>query len=87
MIRQYEGMLLTEGVTLEFTDEAIDEMARMCKEINDRSENIGARRLHTIMEYLLEEVSFNAPAMDGESVRVDKALVVERLSEFRPRSV
>jgi len=81
LIRQYEGMLLTEGVELTFADEAIDEMARVCKEINDKTENIGARRLHTIMEFLLEDISFNAPAMDGESLKVDKAMVVERLSE------
>ncbi len=80
LIRQYTGMLATEGVVLDVQDEAIDEMARICREINDETENIGARRLHTIMEYLLEDISFEAPDMQGETVVIDKAIVNERLT-------
>lgn len=80
LIRQYTGMLATEGVVLAVQDEAIDEMARICREINDETENIGARRLHTIMEYLLEDISFEAPDMQGETVVIDKAIVNERLT-------
>ncbi len=71
LIRQYQGMLETEGVALEFTDDAVDAIARMCQRVNSETENIGARRLHTIMENLLEDISFEAPARQGESLRID----------------
>jgi ATP-dependent HslUV protease ATP-binding subunit HslU len=82
LIKQYQALLETEGVTLEFTDDAIDRLAEICQMVNDESENIGARRLHTIMEYLLEEVSFDAPARAGETVHIDVAYVNERLEDI-----
>ena len=80
LIRQYESLLGTEGVELKITDEAIEEMARICQEVNDETENIGARRLHTIMEYLLEDISFNANDRAGQKVVIDAAKVRERLA-------
>jgi ATP-dependent HslUV protease ATP-binding subunit HslU len=79
LIRQYQGLLKADGVTIEFTEDAIDAMARICREVNDESENIGARRLHTIMEFLLEDVSFDAPELDGSKVVIDANRVNERL--------
>ena len=80
LIRQYQSLLATEGVELEISDEAIDEMARICCEVNDETENIGARRLHTIMEYLLEEISFEANDLAGEKISIGVEMVRERLS-------
>jgi len=80
LIRQYEAMLATEGVHLEFEDAAIEALAHFCEKVNEESENIGARRLHTIMEYLLEEVSFDAQDRTGQTVTVTPAMVEERLS-------
>ncbi len=80
LITQYISMLETEGVTLEFEDAAIDAIAEFCQRVNDESENIGARRLHTLMENLLEEISFEAPNRPGETIRVDVAMVNERLA-------
>jgi ATP-dependent HslUV protease ATP-binding subunit HslU len=75
LTKQYQALLSTEGVTLEFTAEAVNELARLAVEVNSRTENIGARRLATIMEKLLEEVSFEAPHMDGVQLVVDGAYV------------
>ncbi|HRZ17642.1 MAG TPA: AAA family ATPase, partial [Candidatus Hydrogenedentes bacterium] len=80
LIRQYEGMLATEGVALVFEDAAIDLMAEICAQVNQESENIGARRLHTIMEYLLEDLSFDAQKHAGATVTVTVDMVRERLS-------
>lgn len=80
LIRQYESMMATEGVDLEFTDEAIEELAKVCEDVNSQTENIGARRLHTILEFLLEDVSFNAPSMSGERMVVSVETVREKLS-------
>jgi len=82
LTRQYVALLATEGVTLEFTDDAILELARVAAEVNRRSENIGARRLHTVLERLLEEVSFEAPDMKHKEVRVDAAFVRTRLEDI-----
>jgi ATP-dependent HslUV protease ATP-binding subunit HslU len=82
LIKQYIAMLATEGVTLEITDTAIDAIARICQRVNDDTENIGARRLHTIMEYLLEDVSFDATQFAGQTVRIDAADVEERLANI-----
>jgi ATP-dependent HslUV protease ATP-binding subunit HslU len=79
LTRQYVALLATEDVTLEFTEDAIAEIARIAADVNERTENIGARRLHTVMERLLDETSFDAPEMGGRHVRVDGALVRERL--------
>jgi len=80
LIKQYQSMIATEGVTLEFDDEAIDAIANFCQRVNAESENIGARRLHTLLENLLEEVSFSASERQGDYVRVDAAMVEERLA-------
>ena len=81
LIRQYTELLATEGVTLEFSDDAIDRLSSIAAEVNSRTENIGARRLHTIMELLLEEVSFNAPELSGQTIPITAAYVNERLSD------
>lgn len=80
LIKQYQNMMATEGVTLEFEEEAIDAIAEYCQRVNDETENIGARRLHTLLENLLEEVSFSAPERPGDVLRVDAAMVRERLA-------
>jgi ATP-dependent HslUV protease ATP-binding subunit HslU len=80
LTKQYQALLATEGVTLEFAAEAVAELARLAVEVNSRSENIGARRLSTLMEKLLEEVSFEAPHMDGVRLTVDGAYVRRALA-------
>lgn len=80
LIRQYEAMMATEGVVIQFEDEAIEALAHFCEKVNEESENIGARRLHTIMEYLLEEISFDAQDRAGQTVTVTAAMVQERLA-------
>ncbi len=82
LIRQYRALLETEQLTLDFTEEAIDALADLAAEINSSVENIGARRLHTVMEKLLEEVSFTASDRGGETVVVDKEMVHERVAEL-----
>lgn len=82
LVTQYQELLRTEGVTLQFDEGAIQEIATLAEEVNERAENIGARRLHTIMEKLLEEVSFEAPDMRGITVTVTSQMVRERLSDI-----
>ena len=79
LIRQYTALLATESVTLTFREDSIAEIARIAAQVNERTENIGARRLHTVMERLLDEVSFDAPEMGGREVVIDAAYVRERL--------
>ena len=79
LIRQYVALLETEKIHLRFEDDAIEEIARISAEANEKMENIGARRLHTILEKLLDEISFTAPEMPGREVRIDAAYVNERL--------
>jgi ATP-dependent HslUV protease ATP-binding subunit HslU len=76
---QYAALLATEGVTLQFTDDAIETIARIAYEVNQTTENIGARRLTTVMERLIEEISFDADTRGGETITIDKAYVNERL--------
>ena len=80
LITQYKELLKTEGVTLDFTPEAIERLAELATEVNSRSENIGARRLHTIMELLLEEVSFHAPEISGQTIPITRDYVNEKLA-------
>ncbi|CTP85580.1 HslU--HslV peptidase ATPase subunit [Xanthomonas translucens pv. arrhenatheri] len=80
--KQYEALLLTEGVTLRFTDDAIDRLAEIAFLVNERQENIGARRLHTVLERLLDTLSFEAPDREGQSVVVDAAYVNTHLGEL-----
>ena len=81
LIKQDTALLATEGVQLTFTDDAVAEIARIAVDVNTRTENIGARRLHTIMERLLDELSFDAPDVAEKQVTVDAAFVQARLSE------
>ena len=82
LMRQYTALLDTEGVELRFDDEAVRAVAEMAAEINDATENIGARRLHTVMEKLLEEISFDAPDHAGELVAISGSDVRDRLAEL-----
>ncbi|MCK6511349.1 ATP-dependent protease ATPase subunit HslU [Myxococcota bacterium] len=80
LIKQYIALLKTEGLDVHFHDDAIDELARIGAEVNSRTENIGARRLHTIMERLLEDISFRAPEMDhSQTIHIDGKYVRDRL--------
>jgi ATP-dependent HslUV protease ATP-binding subunit HslU len=80
--RQYQALLGTEGITLEFTDEAIEVMADLAYQVNRSTQNIGARRLHTILERILEEISFDAPGREDRRVVVDADLVRRRLEDL-----
>ncbi|WP_245156393.1 ATP-dependent protease ATPase subunit HslU [Agrilutibacter solisilvae] len=82
LITQYVELLRTEGVTLGFQPEAIDRLAEIAAQVNDRQENIGARRLHTVLERLLDTLSFEAPDRDGDSVVIDRAYVDAQLDEL-----
>ncbi|HEY3489708.1 MAG TPA: ATP-dependent protease ATPase subunit HslU [Candidatus Deferrimicrobiaceae bacterium] len=82
LTRQYEAMLATEGVRLTFTPESIERIADMACEVNDRTENIGARRLHTIMEKLLEELLFSASEIKGQEIVIQRPYVDEKLSDI-----
>ncbi|MCR5764188.1 MAG: ATP-dependent protease ATPase subunit HslU [Treponema sp.] len=79
LIKQYEALLGTESVTLKFAEEAIDRMAFIAEDVNSHAENIGARRLHTILETVLEELSFSADKHAGETITIDEAYVNEKL--------
>ena len=81
LVRQYVELLRTEGVTLSFRDDAVDAIAEIASTVNQRTENIGARRLYTVMEKLLEEISFTAPDMVGKELVVDAAYVHARLAD------
>lgn len=81
LIKQYIALLDTEDVKLEFSDDAIEEIADIAVTVNEKTENIGARRLHTVLEKLLEDVSFNAPEMKNGKIVIDKNYVRERLSD------
>jgi ATP-dependent HslUV protease ATP-binding subunit HslU len=80
LVKQYQALLATEGVTLEFTPEGITRLASIAFDVNERTENIGARRLSTVMERLLDEVSFDATKLGGQAVHIDAAYVDTRLA-------
>jgi ATP-dependent HslUV protease ATP-binding subunit HslU len=82
LTRQYQALLATENVALHFTADGITRLAKIAFEVNERTENIGARRLATVMERLLDEVSFDAAALNGQTVEIDAAYVDKRLSEL-----
>ncbi|HXK03261.1 MAG TPA: ATP-dependent protease ATPase subunit HslU [Verrucomicrobiae bacterium] len=82
LAKQYTSLLETEGIKLVFTDDALEEVAKFAARVNESSENIGARRLHTIMEKLLEEVSFEGPDLKKKSVKVDANYVRKQLAEI-----
>jgi ATP-dependent HslUV protease ATP-binding subunit HslU len=79
LVRQYTALLATEGVDIQFRDDAIEELARIAAEVNERMENIGARRLHTVMERLLDPISFDADELRGQRIAIDAPMVRERL--------
>jgi ATP-dependent HslUV protease ATP-binding subunit HslU len=82
LTRQYQALLSTESVTLDFTPEGVTRLAKIAFDVNARTENIGARRLATVMERLLDDVSFDAAALAGQTVRIDAAYVDQRLAEL-----
>ncbi len=82
LVKQYTALLETEGVKLEFTHEALEEVARFAFRVNEGTENIGARRLHTIMERVLDEISFEAPEKKGEHITIDADYVGKTLSDI-----
>lgn len=79
LVKQYTALLATEDIKLVFTADAIDEIASIASEVNEETENIGARRLHTVMEKLLEDISFNAPDLGSEEIEIDRDYVREKL--------
>ena len=81
LLKQHKALLETEGVGIEFTDGAVDEIAEMAFMMNEQTENIGARRLHTILEKLLEDISFNIPDIDDEKIVIDQEYVKEKFEE------
>ncbi len=82
LIRQYTALMATENVTLDFTEDAISELARLAVQVNDSVENIGARRLHTILEKVLEDISFSASDRPGETVQVDHDYVHDHIADL-----
>ena len=82
LVKQYQALLATEQVSINFTDEGITRLAQIAFDVNERTENIGARRLSTVMERLLDEVSFNASTLAGQTVQVDAVYVESRLAEL-----
>ena len=82
LTEQYSALMTTEGVTLEFSKDSVKRIAEIAFQVNESTENIGARRLHTIMERLLDTISFEAPDRSGESVKLDAAYVNDHLDEL-----
>jgi ATP-dependent HslUV protease ATP-binding subunit HslU len=82
LVKQYTALLETEGIKLSFSDDALEEIARYAAVVNDQTENIGARRLHTIMEKLLDEISFEGPDLKRKVVRIDGAYVQKQLADI-----
>ena len=86
LVMQYKELLKTENVTLEFDDDALREIAALCAEVNESVENIGARRLHTILEKLLEDISFDASERNGEIITITKQIVRDKVGELAQTS-
>jgi ATP-dependent HslUV protease ATP-binding subunit HslU len=82
LTEQYQELLKTEGVDLSFSKDGIERIAELGWQVNEKTENIGARRLHTILERLLEDISYNAPDMSGTPIVIDAAYVDSHLTEF-----
>jgi ATP-dependent HslUV protease ATP-binding subunit HslU len=82
LVKQYVALMETEGIELSFTEDAVRRIADFATLVNERTENIGARRLHTVMEKLLDEISFDGPDLEGKSVTIDEAYVSRMLSEI-----
>jgi ATP-dependent HslUV protease ATP-binding subunit HslU len=82
LVKQYQALLATEGVTLDIHPDGIRRLAQIAFDVNERTENIGARRLATVMERLLDEISFDAPNRSGQTVAIDAAAVDAKLDEL-----
>jgi ATP-dependent HslUV protease ATP-binding subunit HslU len=82
LIRQYKALLETEGIHIDFTEDAIDEIADIAEKVNDDSENIGARRLHTVMEKVMEDISFEAPTLRKKKISIDRKYVHKQLKDI-----
>ncbi len=82
LVKQYKSLMETEGIEVEFTQDAIDEIASVAEQINNEMENIGARRLHTIMEKVMEEISFFAPELTGQKITINREYVKEKIREI-----
>lgn len=82
LIKQYKALMATEGLEVDFTEDAIEEMAQICETVNQKMQNIGARRLHTILEKILEEISFEAPDMKEKKVAINSEIVKEKLEDI-----
>ncbi|MBI4164583.1 MAG: ATP-dependent protease ATPase subunit HslU [Acidobacteria bacterium] len=82
LVKQYTALLETEGIRISFTEDALEEVARFAAQVNDQTENIGARRLHTIMEKLLDEISFEGPDLKKKTVRIDGEYVRKQLADI-----
>ncbi len=80
--KQYKALLKTEGIRVKFTEEAIDEIAVIAEKVNDTAENIGARRLHTVMEKVMEDISFEAPSIKKKNITIDRKYVREQLKDI-----
>ena len=82
LIKQYIALMSTEGVNLEFTEDAIRTIAEIAEEVNEKTENIGARRLHTILERIMEDFSFEAPDLKGQTIVIDEKIVKDKLKDI-----
>jgi len=82
LIKQYEALLRTEGIRVEFSADAIDEIAAIAEKVNEEAENIGARRLHTIMEKVMEEISFEAPNIRKKHILINRDYVQKQLKDI-----
>ncbi|MBM3384894.1 MAG: HslU--HslV peptidase ATPase subunit, partial [Betaproteobacteria bacterium] len=82
LVKQYQALLATEGITLEFRDRALRRLAQIAFQVNERTENIGARRLYTVLEKLLEEISFESGRRGARTEAIDPAYVEARLEEL-----
>jgi len=82
LTKQYVALLATEGVTITFTDDGLEEMARLAADVNDRTQDIGARRLSTIIERVVEQLSFDAAAFKGQTISIDAVYVREKVGDI-----
>jgi len=82
LIKQYEALMATEGVNVDYTEDAIDEIAEIAEKVNEDAENIGARRLHTVMEKVMEEISFKAPNIKKKKIQIDRKYVQGQLKDI-----
>jgi len=83
LILQYLAILKTEGIDVVFEDDAVEEIAKIAEEVNNQTENIGARRLYTLMECLLEDILFDAPDMEEKRIVIDRTYVVDKLKDIK----